>query len=43
LKIFANSFTKAILISLWEFSITLEASAIFIVGAKCVPAIITDL
>ena len=31
------------LISLWEFSITLAASATLIVGAKCVPAIITDL
>jgi len=34
LKILANSFTKAILISLCEFSITLAASATFIVGAK---------
>ena len=43
LKIFANSFTKAILISRCEFSITLAASATFIDGAKCVPAVITDL
>ncbi|MCY1246265.1 hypothetical protein D3C72_517180 [compost metagenome] len=43
LNIFASSFTKAILISLWEFSITFAASATLIVGAKCVPAVITDL
>ena len=39
----ASSFTNAMLISRWEFSITFEASATFIVGAKCVPAVITDL
>ena len=38
-----NSFTKAILISLCEFSITLAASATLIVGARCVPAVITLL
>ena len=43
LNILANSFTKAILISRCEFSITLAASATFIDGAKCVPAVITDL
>ena len=43
MNILANSFTKAILISRCEFSITLDASATFIVGAKCVPAVITDL
>lgn len=42
LKIFESSFTKAILISRCEFSITFEASATFIEGAKCVPAIITE-
>ena len=31
------------LISRCEFSITLAASATFIDGAKCVPAVITDL
>jgi hypothetical protein len=40
LKILANSFTKAILISRCEFSITLAASATLMVGAKCVPAVI---
>ena len=39
----ASSFTKAILISLCEFSITFEASATLMVGAKCVPAVMTDL
>ena len=43
LKIFANSLTKAILISLWEFSITFAASAILIEGAKYVPASIIEL
>ena len=43
MKIFANSFTKAILISRCEFSITFAASATLMVGAKCVPAVITDL
>ena len=43
LKIFASSFTKAILISRCEFSITLAASATLMVGAKCVPAVITLL
>ena len=41
LKILASSLTKAILISRCEFSITLAASATLIVGAKCVPAVIT--
>ena len=40
LKIIANSFTRAILISLWVFSITLEASATFIELTGCVPAFI---
>ena len=40
-NILANSFTKAILISRWEFSITLAASATFIEGARYVPAVIT--
>ena len=43
LKIFASSFTNAMLMSRWEFSITFAASATFIEGAKCVPAVITDL
>ncbi len=42
LNILANSLTKAILISRWEFSMTLAASATFMDGAKCVPAVITD-
>ena len=42
LNILANSFTKAILMSRCEFSITLAASATFIEGARCVPAVITD-
>ncbi len=37
-KIKASSFTKAIFISLCEFSITFAASAAFMLGAKCVPA-----
>ena len=39
----ASSLTKAIFISRWEFSITLAASATFIEGARCVPAVIIDL
>ena len=42
MKILDNSFTKAILISRCEFSITFAASATLIVGAECVPAVITD-
>lgn len=41
-NIFDNSLTKAMLISRCEFSITLAASATLIVGARCVPAVITD-
>lgn len=37
------SFTKAILISLCELLITLAASATLILGALCVPEVITDL
>ena len=36
----ASSFTKAIFMSLCEFSITFAASATFIVGARWVPAVI---
>ena len=36
----ASSFTNAIFISLWEFSITFAASATLIVGARWVPAVI---
>ena len=42
LNILASSFTKAMLISRCEFSITLAASATRIVGARCVPAVITE-
>ena len=42
LNIIDNSFTKAIFISLWEFSITLAASATFILSALCTPASITN-
>ena len=42
LKILASSFTNAMFISRCEFSITFAASATFIVGAKCVPAVITE-
>ena len=41
-NILDSSFTNAILISRCEFSITLAASATFIVGARCVPAVITE-
>ena len=41
-NILANSFTKAMLISRCEFSITFAASAIFMDGAKCVPAVIIE-
>jgi len=41
LNILESSLTKAILISRCEFSITLAASATLILGAKCVPAVIT--
>lgn len=41
-KIFDSSLTKAMFMSRWEFSITLAASATFIVGARCVPAVITE-
>src|SRR5690606_21675144 len=43
LKILDSSLTKAILMSLWEFSITLAASATFIQEALKVPAVITLL
>ena len=43
LKIFASSFTKAMLMSRCEFSITFAASATFIEGAKWVPAVMTLL
>lgn len=42
MNILDNSFTNAILISRCEFSITFAASATLIVGAECVPAVITD-
>ena len=38
----ANSFINAMFISLWEFSITFAASAIFIDFATYVPASIID-
>jgi hypothetical protein len=41
-KIFDNSFTKAMLMSRCEFSITFAASATLIVGARCVPAVMTE-
>ena len=41
-KIFDSSFIKAILISRWEFSITLAASATLILDTGKVPAWITD-
>ena len=43
MKTLDNSFTNAILISRWEFSITFAASATLILGAKWVPAVIIDL
>ena len=42
LNIIANSFTNAILTSLWTFSITLAASAIFIDDTGRTSASITD-
>ena len=42
LKILDNSFTKAILISRCEFSITFAASATFMLDAGKVPAVITE-
>ena len=41
-KILESSFTKAILISRCEFSITFAASATLIDGAICVPAVIME-
>jgi hypothetical protein len=41
IEILANSFTKAILISV-GILYTLAASATFMDGARCVPAVITD-
>ena len=43
LKILANSFTKAMLMSRCEFSITFAASATLILEAMYVPATIMDL
>ena len=42
LKITANSLIKAILMSLWVFSMTFAASAVFIEGALYIPASIMD-
>jgi len=42
-KVTASSFTKAILISRCEFSITLAASATLMDDARCVPAVTTFL
>ena len=41
-KILESSLTKAMLMSRWEFSITLAASATLIEGARWVPAVITE-